>query len=171
MTEGPDCKFQLTEVPSTTPHCCPLAESLRLLLCCIRMPSIFQASPLPSARARSEPPGSGGNAWGFFFGGRSSARRQKTRREGGASVGGKAKAPCNARPHAAYRDSPSMSKRGASSNGHYYPQNVARKRESLFAKIFKSLLQQNRPHPDSCTAAETSHRPCIAAHLKSASAD
>jgi hypothetical protein len=23
--------------------------------------------PLPSARARSEPPGSGGNAWGLFF--------------------------------------------------------------------------------------------------------
>src|SRR5579864_2870475 len=32
-------------------------------------------------------------------------------------------------------------------------QNAARERESLFAKIFKSLLQQNRPQADSCTAA------------------
>ena len=47
----------MTEAPSTTPHCCPLTESLRLLLCCILMPSIFRASPLPSARARSGPPG------------------------------------------------------------------------------------------------------------------
>ena len=28
----------MTEAPSTTPHCCPLTESLRLLLCCILMP-------------------------------------------------------------------------------------------------------------------------------------
>jgi hypothetical protein len=49
MSARPDCKFQLTEASSTTPQCCPLAESLRLLLCCIRMPSIFRASPLPSA--------------------------------------------------------------------------------------------------------------------------
>jgi hypothetical protein len=31
-------------------------------------------------------------------------------------------------------------------------QNAARERESLFAKIFKSLLQQNRPGTDSCSA-------------------
>jgi hypothetical protein len=30
----------------------------------------FGRPPLPSARARSEPPGSGGNAWGLFFGNR-----------------------------------------------------------------------------------------------------
>ena len=48
--------FQLTEVPSITTHLRPLAESPRLLLRCIPMPSIFRASPLPSARARSRDP-------------------------------------------------------------------------------------------------------------------
>ena len=47
MSARPDCKFQLTEASSTTPQCCPLAESLRLLAGCIRMPSIFRAFPTP----------------------------------------------------------------------------------------------------------------------------
>ena len=53
----PAGEFKLAEVPTITPHCCQVAESLRLLLRCIWIRSIFRASPLPSARARSEPPG------------------------------------------------------------------------------------------------------------------
>ena len=49
-TTGPGCKFQLTEAPSTAPHCCPLAESLRLLLCRTSIPSIFGAGAAWSIR-------------------------------------------------------------------------------------------------------------------------
>jgi hypothetical protein len=51
--------FQLTEAPSTTPHCCPLAESLRLLLCLMPVLSIrerSEASIFTHATTRGHPP-------------------------------------------------------------------------------------------------------------------
>jgi hypothetical protein len=78
-------EFQLTEAPSTTPHCCRLAESLRLLVWCIPTPSRYFGRPLsPVARAQSEPPGSGGNAWGFCFGKRGASIRPAPRWPGGS---------------------------------------------------------------------------------------
>ena len=37
----PGSEFQLTEAPSTTPHCCLIAESPHLLLCRTPIPSLY----------------------------------------------------------------------------------------------------------------------------------
>ena len=87
-------KFQPTTAPSTTPHCCPLAESLRLLLCCIRMPSIFWASPLPSALPGVNPQAAEATPGGYSLaiaGELFDKQKSPADENSGASEGGKAK--------------------------------------------------------------------------------
>jgi hypothetical protein len=57
-------EFQLAKLSPITPHCCRLAESLHLLVCCIRMSS---GVPSPQCAGPKWPPGVAAPPPGGYF--------------------------------------------------------------------------------------------------------